>query len=127
MACSIRMGVPEMAELWNGLREKNRNGTAGKDEQATYRKLGKALRLIAENPRHPGLQTHEITALTRRYGGVKVWQSYLENHTPQAGRIFWVYGPGQNEITVIGVEPHPNDKGNACRKITLSDMERAKE
>ena len=55
---------------------------------------------------------------------MKVWQSYLENHTPQAGRIFWVCGPNQKDITVIGVEPHPNDKGDAYRKITLSDMER---
>ena len=46
----------------------------------------------------------------------------MENHTPQADRIFWVYGPGQNDITIIGVEPHPNDKGNAYKIITLSDM-----
>ncbi len=122
MAFNIRMGVPEMVEFWNSLTEKNRNGTASKDEQITYKKVGKALKLIAENPRHPGLQTHEISVLTKRYDGVKVWQSYLENHTPQAGRIFWVYGPGQNDITIIGVEPHPNDKGNAYKKITLSDM-----
>lgn len=122
MAFNIRMGVPEMAEFWNSLTEKNKNGTASKDEQITYKKVGKALKLIAENPRHPGLQTHEISALTKRYGGIKVWQSYLENHTPQAGRIFWVYGPGQNDITIIGVEPHPNDKGNAYKKIALSDM-----
>ena len=123
MAYHIRMGVPEMAEFWNSLREKNKNGTASKEEQTTYKKIGKALKLIAENPRHPGLQTHEITALTKRYDGIKVWQSYLENHTPQAGRIFWVYGPNQSDITIIGVEPHPNDKGNAYKKITLSDME----
>lgn len=87
-----------------------------------YRKLGKAMKLLSENPRHPGLKSHEIRALTRRYGGVKVWESYLENHTPGAGRIFWVYGPEKNDVTVIGVEPHPNDQGNAYRKITLSDM-----
>ena len=127
MAYNIRMGVPEMAAYWNNLREKNKSGAAGKAEQAAYKKIGKALKLIAENPRHPGLQTHEISALTKRYGGVKVWQSYLENHTPQAGRIFWVYGPEQDDITIIGVEPHPNDKGNAYKKITLSDMESGKE
>ncbi len=125
MAFTIRMGIPEMAEFWNILREKNHNGTANKNEQATYKKIGKAMKLISENPRHPGLQTHEITALTKRYGGIKVWQSYLENNTPQAGRIFWVYGPKQSDITIIGVEPHPNDKGNAYKRITLSDMESA--
>ena len=123
MAYRIRMGIPEMAAFWNSLSEKNQSGAANSDEQTVYKKIGKALKLIAENPRHPGLQTHEITALTKRYGGMKVWQSYLENHRPQAGRIFWVYGPNQKDITVLGVEPHPNDKGNAYRKITLSDME----
>ena len=123
MAYHIRMGVPEMAEFWNSMREKNKNGTASKDEQTTYKKIGKTLKLIAENPRHPGLQTHEIIALTKRYDGIKGWQSYLENHTPQAGRIFWVYGPNQSDITIIGVEPHPNDMGNAYKKDTLSDME----
>ena len=67
------------------------------------------------------MQSHEITALTERFGR-KVWESYLENNTPGAERIFWVYGPGQGDITVIGLEPHPNDKSNAYKKITISQM-----
>ena len=52
---------------------------------------------------------------------MKVWQSYLEKNTPGAGRIFWVYGPGREEITVIGVEPHPEDKKSAgYQKAMLS-------
>jgi hypothetical protein len=52
---------------------------------------------------------------------MKVWESYLENNVPSAGRIFWVYGPEQQAITIIGLEPHPNDsKSNAYKKITLS-------
>ena len=74
---------------------------------------------MSENPRYPGLQTHEIDSLSKRYG-LKVWESYLGNNTPRAGRIFWVYGPEKNDITVIGLEPHPNDKSNAYKKITLS-------
>lgn len=35
-------------------------------------------------------------------------------------RVFWVYGPNKNEITIIGIEPHPNDKSNSYKKITLS-------
>ena len=122
MEYTIRMGVPEMAELWNSLKCRTDAGTAGRNEQILFRRLGKALKLLSNNPRHPGLHSHEISALTKRYGGIKVWESYLENNTPGAGRLFWVYGPGQNDITVIGVEPHPNDKGNAYQKITLSDM-----
>lgn len=121
MAYNIRMGVPEMAMFWNSLRGKNTDGSASKDEQAAYKKIGKALKLIAENPRHLGLQTHEISALTKRYDGIKVWQSYLENHTPQAGLIFWVNDPERNDITIIDVEPYSNDKGNAYKKITLSN------
>jgi hypothetical protein len=30
-----------------------------------------------------------------------------ENKTPAAYRIFWHYGPGQDEITVIAIIPHP--------------------
>ena len=122
MGYTIRMGVPEMAAMWNDLKQRNDNGTATRNEQTIYRKLGKAMKLLSENPRHPGLYSHEISILTKRYGGIKVWESYLENSTPAAGRIFWVYGPGQNDVTVIGLEPHPNDKGNAYKKITLSDM-----
>ncbi len=117
----IHVGVPEMKEFWDALQTKVRSGQAGKNEQKLYRQVGKAMRLLSENPRHPGLQSHEITALTTRYG-MKVWESYLENNTPRAGRIFWAYGPNQGDITVIGLEPHPNDKSNAYKKITLSQM-----
>ena len=116
------MGVPEMEALWNDLKQKAADGRAGKKDRALYQKLGKAMKLLSNDPRHPGLQSHEISALSKRYG-MKVWESYLENRTPSAGRIFWVYGPEQGDITIIGLEPHPNDKGNAYQKITLSDME----
>ena len=116
------MGVPEMAALWTDLKEKTARGNAKRDELKLYKTLGKALKLLAEDPRHPGLHSHEIGALTKRYG-MKVWESYLENNTPAAGRIFWVYAPGKGDITVIGLEPHPNDKENAYQKITLSQTE----
>ena len=48
--------------------------------------------------------------------GQKVWEYYLENHKPATGQIFWVYGSDKNDITVIGLEPHPNDKKNAYQK-----------
>ena len=115
----IRLGVPDMEALWNSLTETVRNGSAGTEDTRLYKLMGKAMRLLSQNPRHPGLHTHEISVLTARYGK-KVWQSYLENNTPAAGRIFWVYGPDIGAITIIGLEPHPNDKSNAYRKITLS-------
>ena len=118
---TIHMGVPEMEQFWNELSSKVKSGTANKDEVKLYNKLGKAMKLISQNPRHPGLETHEISSLSKRYGE-KVWQSYLENKTPAAGRLFWSYGPERGDITIIGLEPHPNDKSNAYDKITLSTM-----
>ena len=122
MTYRIRLGVPEMAALWNDLRQKVADGTAGKRDRTLYQKLGKAMKQLSADPRHPGLQSHEISTLSKRYG-MKVWESYLENRMSAAGRIFCVDGPEQGDITIIGLEPHPNDKGNAYQKITLSDME----
>ena len=116
------MGIPEMESLWNDLQSRYRLGTIKKKEELLYRKWGKALKLLSEDPRYPGLQTHEISELSDRYG-LKVWQSYLENKTSGAMRMFWVYGPGQMEITVIGLEPHPEDaKKGAYDRIALSDL-----
>ena len=92
-----------------------------KEEEKLRRQMGKAMALLSSNPRHPGLHSHEITSLTARYG-LKVWESYLENNTPRAGRIFWCYGPDQGSITIIGLEPHPEDKANSYKKITLSSI-----
>ena len=118
---NIRMGIPEMDAFWSELEIKVETGAASKDEVKLYKKIGKALVLLANDPRHPGLNSHEISSLTARYGQ-KVWESYLENKTPAAGRIFWTYGPGQGDITIVAIEPHPNDKSNAYKKITLSAM-----
>ncbi len=115
----IHMGVPEMEEFWESLKERVKEKAATKDEEKLYKQIGKALVLISENPGHPGLNSHDIPPLTQRYG-VKVWESYLSNKTPAAGRIFWVYGPEKGQITIIGLEPHPNDKSNSYKKITLS-------
>lgn len=123
MEFHIRMGVPEMYTMWEKLQTQYRNGKIKKADEKLYKKWGKALKLLAENPNYPGLKTHEIESLTKRYG-MKVWQSYLENKTSDAMRMYWVYGPGQKEITVIGLEPHPEDKKNgAYDRIFLSDLQ----
>ena len=37
--------------------------------------------------------------------------------------MYWVYGPDQQEITIIGLEPHPEDsKNGAYDRISLSDL-----
>jgi hypothetical protein len=121
---TIRMGVPEMSDLWSTLQAKAKESRLSKDEAALYKKWGKALTFLSANPRHPGLASHEIDDLSRRYGQ-KVWQSYLENNAPGAGRMFWVYGPGKGEITIIGLEPHPESrKSTGYKRIRLSAQRR---
>ena len=122
MSFTIRMGIPEMLELWTDLYQKNAAGTISKKELALYNKWGKAMRLLSQDPSYPSLHTHDIEPLTKRYG-VKVWQSYLENNTSHAMRMYWVYGPERQDITIIGLEPHPENKKNgAYDKVTLSYM-----
>ena len=122
MSYAIRMGIPEMDELWNTLKTKHRDGTISKKDEDLYNKWGNALKKLSSNPMYPSLKSHEITELSRRYG-MKVWQSYLENKTSGNRRMYWVYGPGQQEITIIGLEPHPEDaKNGAYDRIKLSDL-----
>lgn len=85
----IRMGVPEMEEFWDMLEKKVEEGSATRDENKLYRKIGTKLHLLSMNPRYAGLNSHEISSLTSRYGR-KVWESYLENRTPAEGRSFEV-------------------------------------
>ncbi len=123
MAFSIRMGIPEMKELWDTLQTKHRNGTISKKDEELYKKWGNALKKLSDNPQYPSLRTHEIAPLSKRYG-MKVWQSYLENKKSGARRMYWVYGPDQKDITIIGLEPHPEDaKNGAYDRILLSDLE----
>lgn len=122
MNYAIRMGIPEMLALWTNLQQKFRSDSLNKNEKQLYKKWGNALKKLSEDPFYPSLQTHEITPLSKRYG-MKVWQSYLENKTSGAMRMYWVYGPNQQEITIIGLEPHPEDRKNgAYDRINLSDL-----
>lgn len=116
---NIRMGIPEMKEFWDDLEKKIKDNTASKKEITLFKKLVSCFKKLALDSKYPSLCTHDIEVLTKRYG-IKVWQSYLENNKPAAGRVFWVYGPNKSDITIIGLEPHPNDKKNAYQKITLS-------
>jgi hypothetical protein len=120
MTFTLRMGVPEMQEMYDGMIHKIESHTCNADEMQLFKKFLKALSLLAQNPRHNSLQSHEIEVLSRRVG-YKVWQSYLENNTPAAGRIFWGYGPEQGTITIFAIEPHPEDtKKSGYQKVRLS-------
>ena len=42
MGYVIRMGIPEMEELWNTLMTKHRDGTISKKDEDLYKKWGNA-------------------------------------------------------------------------------------
>ena len=122
MAFRVRMGVPEMEAYWNDISIRKLASKLDKDEERFFKKLVKTLRFLSQNPRHPGLESHEINDLTRKHG-LKIFQSYLENNTPSAGRLFWAYGPEKGDITVLAIEPHPEDqKRGAYQRIKLSNL-----
>ncbi len=77
-----------------------------RQDQKKLKKVRKCLAFLQANPKHPGLETHEYRSLEGT-GGEKVWEAYVENRTPAAWRVFWHYGPGKNEITVLAITPHP--------------------
>jgi hypothetical protein len=66
----------------------------------------KAIGLLESNPRHPGLNTHKFSS-KQGPSGEDIFEAYAENNTPGAYRIFWMYGPGKDVITVIAITPHP--------------------
>jgi hypothetical protein len=74
---------------------------------AKLKKVRKTLRLLADQgPRHPSLSSHQYQSIPGP-GGAPLWESYVENRTPSAWRIWWIYGPGGEEITVVTLGPHP--------------------
>ena len=118
----VRKGVPGILELWKALLKGYKQNSLDAEDRELFKKWAKAIAHLRDDPFHPGLRTHEISDLSRRFGR-KVFQSYLENNTPGAGRMFWVYGPGEGEITVVGIEPHPEDrKSRGYDRVNLADL-----
>lgn len=66
----------------------------------------KAIRFMGDNIKHPSLNTHKYDEFTGP-DGQEIFLSYAQNNTPGAYRIFWFYGPGKKEITIIAITPHP--------------------
>ncbi len=77
-----------------------------RSKQKQLKAVLKCLGYLENNPKHPSLNTHEYSSLSRQFG-IKIFEAYAENNTPQAYRIFWHYGPDKSEITIIAITPHP--------------------
>lgn len=76
-------------------------------DSVKLKKVRKTLGLLEQNPRHPGLNSHKYQSV-KSVDGSDLWESYVENHTPGAWRIFWIYGPGAGHITIVTIGPHPD-------------------
>lgn len=85
---------------------------ASKDLQALQsnakklKKVRRALAKLEEDPRHPGLNSHKYATLQGPHGQ-DAWESYVENKTPAAWRIFWCYGPEPDQLTILAITKHP--------------------
>jgi len=77
------------------------------------RQVLKTLGLLETDLRHPSLRTHELHSVVGP-NGEKVFEAYVQNRTPSAWRVFFVYGPDRVErgrrvpvITIVALTPHP--------------------
>ncbi len=77
-----------------------------KKDLQKLKRVRKCLGLLENDPRHSGLNSHKHSELQ---GANKedLWESYVENNTPSAWRVFWHYGPGKGVITIVAITPHP--------------------
>lgn len=71
------------------------------------KKIFKTLKFLSVDPRHPGLCTHEAgTYYTYNEKSYKLFEAYVENHTPSAWRILFCF-VGNHTILVAEIIPHP--------------------
>jgi len=77
-----------------------------KNKLKQYKAVAKTLGLMQTNLRHPSWHTHKFDAIASPFGA-EVFESYAQNKTPGAYRIFWCYGPARDELYIIAITPHP--------------------
>lgn len=83
--------------------------------QGVLKQVRKTLGYLETNLEANSLQTHPYESLSRRYGR-KVFQSYIQQDTPGAYRVFWYYGDDETDkkgrripiITVVAIHLHPD-------------------
>jgi len=77
-------------------------------QEGLFKQVRKTVLLLAQNPRHPGLQTHAYHTIANPFDPKgKVFEAYAQHHTPGAYRVFWCYGPGKDQMTILAITPHP--------------------
>ena len=89
-----------------------KRGRSGKSkssrQEGLFQQVRKTILLLTADPRHPGLQTHPYHSLPNPFDpSAKAFEAHAQNRTPGAYLVFWCYGPGKNQITLIAITPHP--------------------
>jgi hypothetical protein len=86
-------------------------GDAGR--AGLLKQVRKSLGLLETDRRHASLGTQELQSLGGP-NGERVFEAYVQNRTPAAWRVFFVYGPDRIEkgrrvpvLTIIALTPHP--------------------
>lgn len=98
MGCEFRIELsPDAEQILVALETRN---------PKKHKKVLTTLGYMQTNLRHQSLQTHKYNEIEGP-DGQEMFESYVENKTPGAYRVFWYYGPGQGVITVYHISPHP--------------------
>jgi hypothetical protein len=69
------------------------------------KQIKKCFRLLSENPKHPGLNSHPLLG-SEESTGLKIWTSYVQNNSPSAHRVLWSYSKTKKEIIILQIVPH---------------------
>lgn len=101
------------SELEEAAKKAFKNGQKNKikklsKQEGLFKQVYKTIASLAENPRHPSLNTHEYDSIQNPYHkNQKVFEAYAQNRTPGAYRVFWCYGLDKTDITIIAITLHP--------------------
>jgi hypothetical protein len=76
-----------------------------KDKKSAFKAVRKILGYMETNLRHPSLNTHKFDEFVGPEGK-EIFESYAQNRTPGAYRVFWYYGPEKGQITILDISPH---------------------
>lgn len=77
-----------------------------KNMKVARKAVKKILGYMETNLRHPSLNTHKYDAFVGP-NGEEIFESYAQNKTPGAYRVFWFYGSKKKQITILEISPHP--------------------
>lgn len=75
-------------------------------DKTRYNAVKKTIKTLAQNPFHNSLHSHRYMTL-KEPKGEKVFESYAQQKTPAAYRVFWYYGSTKNTIIILAITPHP--------------------